>query len=160
MIRQATAEDATQVCAIYNHYVSQTHITFEEVPVDADAMARRMASVLPDLPWLMWEEKGQLLGFSYAAKWKERSAYRYSVESTIYVRPDAVGKRIGLRLYQALLAELGAHRLHAVFGVIALPNAASVALHEKLGFVKIGHLREAGWKFGRWIDVGYWQLLL
>jgi L-amino acid N-acyltransferase YncA len=160
MIRTATTEDAAQVCAIYNHYVAHTHVTFEEQPVAADTMAQRIRGILPRLPWLVWAESGEVLGYSYAGTWKERSAYRYSVESTIYLRPDATGRRIGSRLYEALIAELRARRIHAVIGGISLPNAASVALHEKLGFEGIGEFREVGWKFGRWIGVGYWQLLL
>lgn len=102
----------------------------------------------------------QLLGYCYASKWKGRCAYRYSVESTVYLSPDATGKGIGSKLYGTLLAELRQRQFHTVIGGIALPNPASVALHEKLGFEKVAQFRQVGNKFGRWIDVGYWQLLL
>jgi L-amino acid N-acyltransferase YncA len=160
MIRAAAAEDAGQICEIYNHYVLRTHVTFEEQPVEAETMAQRMKGSQPKLPWLVWAEGQEILGFAYAGKWKERSAYRHCAESTIYLRSDATGKGIGYRLYDALLTGLRAQQLHAVIGIIALPNAPSVALHERLGFVRAGHLREVGWKFDRWIDVGYWQALL
>jgi len=160
MIRAAAAEDAGEIGEIYNHYVLRTHITFEEQPLTADAMAQRMQGSQPRLPWLVYVEGQEILGFCYANKWKERSAYRHCAESTIYLRPDATGKGIGSRLYHALLTALRAHKLHAAIGIVALPNPASVALHERLGFVKAGHLREVGWKFDRWIDVGYWQALL
>jgi len=101
-----------------------------------------------------------LLGYCYASKWKGRCAYRYSVESTVYLSPDATGKGIGSKLYGTLLAELRQRQFHTVIGGIALPNPASVALHEKLGFEKVAQFRQVGNKFGRWIDVGYWQLLL
>lgn len=160
MIRHAAAEDAGQICDIYNHYVLQTHITFEEQPLRPDAMAQRMRESRPGLPWLVSVEGQEILGFSYADNWKQRSAYRHSVESTIYLRPDARSRGLGSRLYGTLLTELRAQKLHAVIAIIALPNTASVALHERLGFGKAGHFREVGWKLDRWIDVGYWQVLL
>jgi L-amino acid N-acyltransferase YncA len=159
MIRAAAGADAGQICEIYNHYVLQTHITFEEQPLHAADMAQRMMSSQPKLPWLVWVEGQEILGFSYANRWKERSAYRHCAESTIYLRSDVTRHGIGSRLYGALLSELRAQKLHAVIGIIALPNPASVALHEKLGFAQAGHFREVGWKFDRWIDVGYWQAL-
>ena len=162
MIRQATTEDAPQICDIYNHYVVKTLITFEEQPVTHDEMVQRIQETLPSLPWLVWEqEEGQqLVGYCYASKWKDRCAYRYSVESTVYLRPDSAGRGVGSKLYDSLLSELRQRKFHAVIGGIALPNAASVALHEKLGFKKVAQFQEVGNKFGQWIDVGYWQLLL
>lgn len=160
MIRGATAADAAPVCCIYNHYVSHTVVTFEEQPLAIETMAERMDRVLTSHPWLLFQDGGEILGYAYADAWKIRSAYRYSVESTVYLRPDAVGRGIGSQLYSALVRALRAQRVHAVIGGVALPNPASVALHQKLGFRPIGIFREVGWKFDRWIDVGYWQLLL
>lgn len=160
-IRDARAEDAAQLATIYNHYVAQTVITFEIEPVAVDDMQARVAAVQDDgLPWLIATDAGAILGYAYAARWRARAAYRNSAESSIYMAPHAVGRGIGRRLYQRLLAELGARGLHTVIGGAALPNPASVALHEALGFAKVAHLREVGRKFGRWIDVGYWQLRL
>jgi phosphinothricin acetyltransferase len=160
MIRSATIEDAIRISEIYNHYVLHSTITFEEQAVHAAEMRQRIAEVLDGLPWLVWVEHQAVQGFAYASKWKGRSAYRYSVESTVYLAEGSTGKGVGSKLYQALLAELRQRRLHTVIGGIALPNAASVALHEKTGFEKVSHFREVGWKSDKWIDVGYWQLIL
>jgi phosphinothricin acetyltransferase len=140
MIRQATTDDAAQICEIYNHYVLETRITFEEQPVALDEMIQRIQAALQRLPWLVVEEDRRLIGYCYASKWKGRCAYRYSVESTVYLRPDAVGKGVGSRLYDALLAELRQLQFHTVIGGIALPNPASVALHEKFGFARVVEL--------------------
>ena len=160
MIRPARVEDASQLCDIYKHFVLNTTITFEEQVVEVDDMRARILETTASLPWLVWENNGAVLGYCHASKWKGRCAYRYSVESTVYLRPNESGQGIGSALYRELLRQLTGHDLHAVIGGIALPNNASVALHEKLGFEKIGHFREVGRKFGEWIDVGYWQLLL
>lgn len=158
-IRDARAEDAAQIAAIYNHYVARTVVTFEVDPVAVDDMQGRVAGVQGDgLPWLAAiDDAGDVLGYAYATRWRARAAYRNSVESSIYLAPGAVGRGIGRRLYERLLEQLAARGLHTVIGGAALPNPASVALHEALGFSKVAHLREVGHKFGRWIDVGYWQ---
>src|SRR5262245_54996759 len=160
MIRNCNSSDASQVCEIYNHYVQLTVITFEEVPVAEHEMAQRINEVTEHLPWFVWEQSGSIVGYAYATPWKARSAYRFSVESTVYLSPDFAGRGIGTKLYQALIAELRRCNVHCAVGGIALPNPASVALHEKLGFSKIGQFKEIGWKFGRWVDVGYWELVL
>ncbi|MBB5319433.1 arsinothricin resistance N-acetyltransferase ArsN1 family B [Tunturibacter empetritectus] len=160
MIRQATVSDSTQLCDIYNQYVLETTITFEEQAVTSEDMAQRIQDTLQNLPWLVWEEGAQVLGFCYASKWKGRCAYRHSVESTVYVRPQATRLGIGSQLYRALLADLRHRQLHTVIGGIALPNVSSVAFHEKFGFEKVAQFRQVGNKFDQWIDVGYWQLLL
>ena len=159
-VRACQESDAARICEIYNHFVLNTVVTFEEVPVSEDDILERMRKVRATLPWLVAEQQGAVVGYAYAAAWHARSAYRHSVESTIYLMPDACGRGVGTRLYSALLDELKARGLHCVIGGIALPNPASVALHEKLGFAKVGHLTEVGRKFGRWIDVGYWETLL
>jgi phosphinothricin acetyltransferase len=160
MLRNVRPDDAPSICEIYNHYVLKTPITFEEDPVSPDEMRQRILEVTQTLPWLVCEEDGKLLGYSYAKKWKERSAYRHSVESTVYLHPSSVGKGRGFALLDVLLVELRARQIHCVIGGIALPNEASVALLEKFGFRPVAHFKEVGYKFGRWIDVGYWQLLL
>jgi len=160
MIRSATIEDAARICEIYNHYVLHSTITFEEHAISADEMRQRITETLTVLPWLVWVEDDSILGFAYASKWKGRCAYRYAVESTLYLADGWNGRGIGTRLYLALLDELRLRKLHTVMGGIAMPNPASVALHQKLGFEQIAHFREVGWKFGKWIDVDYWQLFL
>lgn len=160
-IRPATLEDAAAICAIYNPYIAATTISFEEEAVaDAD-MAQRIADVqASDLPWLVAQGEGRILGYAYATKWRARPAYRTSVESSIYMDRDAAGRGAGTLLYRALLDELRRRQLHMVIGGIALPNERSVALHERLGFRKVAHFSEVGRKFGAWVDVAYWELKL
>lgn len=160
VIRTATCADAAAVCAIYNHYVTETIVTFEEQPVAAATMHTRMAAVLQQWPWLVLERSGDIVGYACASPWKSRSGYRFAVESSIYLAPAHIGRGFGSALYENLLAHLRARNVHCVIGGAALPNPASVALHEKLGFSKVAHFRENGFKFGRWIDVGYWQRIL
>jgi phosphinothricin acetyltransferase len=111
-------------------------------------------------PWLVCEEGGKLLGYCYGHKWRERAAYRHSVELSVYLDPSATGKGTGSALLGALLADLRTRHAHCVIGGVSLPNEASVALLEKFGFRPAAHFKEVGNKFDRWIDVGYWQLLL
>ena len=161
MIRAAAPADAGAIARIYNHFVVDTIVTFEEAPVAADDIAARIAEVKQaSLPWLVTEVDGSVIGYAYASAWKGRCAYRYSAEATVYLDPACTGQGYGTALYWALLDELGRRGTHAVIGGIALPNAASVALHETLGFAKVAHFSEVGYKFNRWIDVGYWQRLL
>jgi L-amino acid N-acyltransferase YncA len=161
IVRPATAADAEAVAGIYNHYVAHTIVTFEEEAVAAAEMARRMEDVRADaLPWLVAERDGAIVGYAYATKWRVRRAYRFSAEVTVYLAPGEGGRGTGSRLYTHLLAELGARKIHAVMGGIALPNDASIALHEKFGFRKVAHFEQTGFKFDRWIDVGYWELIL
>jgi L-amino acid N-acyltransferase YncA len=159
-IRACTNADAAAITEIYNRYVRETVVTFEETPVAVEEMARRIADVGACFPWLAWDDGGTVVGWAYATAWKARSAYRFSVETTVYVAGSHHGRGIGAALYDALIAELRARKFHSAVGGIALPNPASIALHEKLGFRKIAHFTEVGRKFGRWVDVGYWQLLL
>ncbi|TCO38288.1 arsinothricin resistance N-acetyltransferase ArsN1 family B [Dokdonella fugitiva] len=161
LIRRATRADAAAIAAVYDHYVRSTHVTFEEAGVDAHEMERRIADVeARGLPWLVSECDGEVAGYAYAGPWKARSAYRHTVESTIYLAHGRTGRGLGLPLCRALIEALHACGAHAVIGGIALPNAASIALHEKAGFHAIGRFAEVGRKFDRWIDVGYWQRLL
>ncbi len=161
MIRPATVDDARDIAAIYNHYVTGTVITFEEERLpEAELRARLVAVQGHRLPWLVLEQEGAVAGYAYASPWRTRSAYRFCVETTVYMAPQCTGQGLGLQLYRRLLDALQPLELHSAIGVIALPNAASVRTHEKLGFAKVGELKQVGWKFERWIDVGYWQLLL
>jgi phosphinothricin acetyltransferase len=160
MIRACTAADAAAIAEIYNHYVRETVVTFEETPVAAAEMAQRIADVSARYPWLVWDDGGAVVAWAYATPWKTRSAYRFSVETTVYVAASHHGRGIGGALYRALIDDLRARNVHSAVGGIALPNPASVALHEKLGFRKIAHFAEVGGKFDRWVDVGYWQLIL
>ena len=159
-IREATAQDAEAICGIYNPYIRNSIISFEESDVPVREMNERIKAVTSTLPWLVIARAGTIAGYAYASKWHARAAYRYSVETTIYIEEAARGRGLGSELYSALLARLRAMSLRTALGVIALPNAASVALHEKCGFKKVGHLEAVGFKFGQWIDVGHWQIAL
>jgi L-amino acid N-acyltransferase YncA len=124
-------------------------------------MARRIEEThSASLPWLVAEREGRIVGYAYATKWRVRKGYRFSAEVSAYVDPGYPGMGIGSRLYEKLLPVLQERGIHAVMGGIALPNEASVAFHEKFGFSKVAHFKEVGFKFGKWIDVGYWQRTL
>lgn len=160
MIRPASAADAPAIRAIYNHYVAHSIATFEEQPLTVAAMQAQMAAVQDkQLPWLVVEHDGEVAGYACASPWKTRSGYRFTVETSIYLAPDRIGHGFGTRLYASLLEALRGRGIHCVIGGAAQPNPASVALHEKFGFTRIAHFREDGFKFGRWIDVVYWQKL-
>lgn len=160
-IRKAARDDSGAMARIYNHYVEATTITFEETAVSAEEMSRRLEEgEAARLPFLVADYAGEVLGFAFASKWKGRCAYRFSVEVSVYVDTAHAGRRVGSALYEYLFKELKANGLHSVLAGIALPNAASVALHEKFGMKKVAHFTEVGFKFGRWVDVGYWQTAL
>jgi L-amino acid N-acyltransferase YncA len=160
-VRPATAADAAAMAAIYNHYIVATVVTFEEEPIAADEIERRMVAVAAaELPWLVAVDGGVVIGYAYASSWRGRRGYRFSCEVTVYLGPDHGGRGAGSALYRALLQLLRGQGVHLVIGGIALPNDASVRLHEKLGFRKVAHFGEVGCKFGRWIDVGFWELRL
>lgn len=160
-IRSINVDDAAGVAVIYNHYVSNTYFTFETEPVAVESVTQRISQTMNhQLPWLVAETEGGIVGYAHASKWKERFAYRYSVESTLYVAGEHAGQGIGLRLYSALIDATRKASMHSMVGGIALPNEPSVRLHERLGFRKVAHFEQVGYKLDRWIDVGYWQLLL
>lgn len=160
-IRPAVAGDAARICSIYNRYVATTTISFEEDAVVVTDMAERIRNVNEvGLPWLVAVADNDVIGYAYATRWRVRPAYRHSVESSVYLSQEAVGHGVGASLYQFLIDELRTRGLRTVIAGIAQPNARSVALHERLGFCKVAHFAEVGFKFDRWVDVGYWQLSL
>lgn len=159
-IQLATAQwdDATGVCEIYNWFIVHSTATFEETCITVDEMQRRMDIVASvGLPWWVARRGSQILGYAYANRWKERSGYRFSVETTVYLAHDQAGNGLGSRLYTKLFEELKQQGYRTAIGGIALPNPASVALHEKMGMHKVAHFESVGFKHDRWIDVGYWQ---
>lgn len=160
MIRDATIADAPAICGIYNYYIENTPVTFEEAALSPEEMAARISDITQAYPWIVYLENGTIVGYAYAGKWKARSAYRHTAELTVYLDHMATGRGIGSRLMTELLARLRGIGVHAVVGGVALPNPASTALHEKFGFKKVAHFPEVGFKFGKWIDVGYWELML
>jgi len=159
MIRNVTPSDASEICEIYNHYVKNTMITFEKDEVSSNDMKSRICSITAKLPWIVFLEEGKIIAYAYASEWKSRCAYKYSVETTVYLESNATGKGIGTKLYQELIGRLTKLDIHVAIGGIALPNDSSIALHEKFSFEKTAHFKEVGYKFNKWVDVGYWQLI-
>lgn len=157
-LRVATIGDAAAIAAIYAPYVTDTVISFEERPPTAEEMAQRLAKTLPQYPWLVAEADGKVVGYAYGGRFAERAAYRWSVETTVYVRQDSHRAGIGRSLYELLIVILIFQGYHSAFGGITLPNAASIGLHEAMGFEPVGIYKEVGFKFGRWLDVGWWRL--
>lgn len=155
VIRLAGPDDAADIAAIYRPYVEGTRISFEEEAPDAAEMAQRMAN--PIHPWLIAEEDGTALGFTSTSPMRNRKAYRWSVETGIYLDPLAQGCGLGRKLLAEHLALLEHQGFVTIVAGIALPNPASIALHEKLGFRLSGIERGVGFKFGEWVDVGRWQ---
>jgi L-amino acid N-acyltransferase YncA len=160
-LRTATPGDAEAVAAIYAPYVRDTAVSFEVDPPSVDEMHERIAGILQRFPWLVsLDAAGQVSGYVYAARHRERAAYRWAVETTVYIRPDSHGRGLGRRLYAALFAELAELGYAQALAGITLPNAGSVALHEVVGFEPIGVYRDVGFKLGRWRDIGWWQKAL
>lgn len=159
-IRTAAPDDAARIAEIYNWYVENTWISFEEAPVSELEIRARMQRTGSGRPWFVLQQEGRVMGFAYGGEFRSRTAYRFSVETTIYIDRQLLGQGAGTRLYNRLIDSLRDADVHVLLAAIALPNPASVALHEKLGYRKIGQLLQVGRKFDQWIDVGYWQLLL
>ena len=159
MIRFVTANDAENICAIYNYYIENSISTFEEDAVAVSDMQSRIGDASEDRPWFVYEVDSGLAGFAYASPWKSRCAYRFSLETTVYLSSAHLGRGVGTALYSHLIEEIRKNNIHSLIAAIALPNDSSIALHEKLGFEKVGQFLEVGWKFDHWIDVGYWELI-
>lgn len=158
-IRDVIATDAKQIAQIYNHYIQSTFISFEEESVSSQEMSARIEHVQrQNYPWIVALHDDEVIGYAYANTWKPRSAYRYTVEVSVYLSHQKAGKGLGTQLYRQLLERLKANRYENAIGSIALPNHASVRLHERLGFSKVGEFVGIGYKFGEKRTVGYWQL--
>ncbi len=158
-LRPATPDDAPAVQAIYARVVTDSVTSFEESPPAADEIARRMLA-RPRLPWLAAVRQGGLVGYAYASAHRARPAYRWSVETSVYVDEPERGRGTGRALYVLLLDELRRLGYATAFAGVALPNDPSVGLHEAVGFEPIGVFRQVGHKHGAWHDVGWWQLAL
>jgi phosphinothricin acetyltransferase len=159
LIRLANEEDAAAIAEVYRPYVEDSRISFEERAPDAAEMARRIIGERPGYyPWLVADEDGgRILGFANSSPFRTRRAYRWSVETGIYLAPDACGRGFGKSLLRALTDLLTRQGYVAAIGAIALPNEPSVRLHEALGFKAAGTYRGTGFKMGEWLDVGLWQ---
>jgi phosphinothricin acetyltransferase len=160
MIRPVNAGDARAITEIYNYYIEHTVITFEEVPVSPGEMEKRIRNITAEYPWFVWDEAGTVLGYAYIHEWKERSAFRFSAEDSVYLKTGQDRRGLGGKLMAALLDGVKKTAIHGIVAGITLPNERSIALHEKWGFNRIACFKEIGYKFDRWLDVGYWELLL
>jgi phosphinothricin acetyltransferase len=156
-IRKVTLEDAEKVGEIYNYYIQNTHHTFETEPLSVELTRKRIGKVIADFPFLVAEQDGEIFGYAHAARFKLRQAYEHSAEVSIYVKNNSKQRGIGSLLYEKLFEKLEDTDIHAMVAGISLPNDVSVKFHEKLGFEKVAHFKEVGYKLGRWIDVGYWE---
>jgi L-amino acid N-acyltransferase YncA len=156
-IRLATPADAAGCLDIYRPFVESTHTTFETDVPSVEAFAQRIASTLAARPWIVAEEDGRVIGYAYASPIKDRAAYQWSVEVAVYVAEGMRGRGVGRALYEALFRCLQGQGFVNAIGIIALPNQASIALHEALGFEKISHLKGIGFKLGAWHDSAWWQ---
>ncbi|MGL5838663.1 MAG: arsinothricin resistance N-acetyltransferase ArsN1 family B [Sphingorhabdus sp.] len=159
-IRHAVSVDAARCAEIYRPYVTDSWVSFELDPPDAAEMERRITNYGTSHGWLVAEINGQIAGYAYGSPHRTRQAYATSADVAVYVDPTFARCGIGWRLYEALFPTLKDRNLHAVFAGIALPNDASIGLHEAMGFTPLGIYREVGWKMGAWRDVGWWQRLL
>jgi L-amino acid N-acyltransferase YncA len=159
-LRVARPGDADDIAAIYAPFVRDTVVSFETMVPDGPEMRRRISAGPETHPWLVAEEEGRVIGYAYASQHRTREAYRWSCDVTVYLAESARGRRIGTRLYAELFRLLRTQGFRNAFAGIALPNPASVALHESVGFRHLGTYRDVGFKLDAWHDVGWWQLIL
>lgn len=160
MIRTVQPEDAKALAEIYNEYILETTVTFETQPVDAVEMQRRIESISAEFPYLVHESGGRVDGYCYVHQLGERAAYKGSVELSIYLSRSSTGKGIGSRLLTQMIAECRERGYRAVVSLITEGNTASEAISRKFGFIKAGCLKDIGLKFGRLLDLEYYELLL
>ena len=160
VVRLADGGDAEAVTAIYASIVASTAISFETEPPTVEEMAQRIDKTLAHWPWLVCDRGGEVLGYAYASRHRDRAAYQWSVDVSVYVHPRAHRSGVGRALYTSLVRLLALQGFYTAYAGITLPNAASVGLHEAIGFVPVGVYRKVGFKLGAWHDVGWWSLVL
>jgi phosphinothricin acetyltransferase len=160
MIRPVHINDAQELLDIYNYYVINTTANFDIEPLSLETFTNKLNQIIPNYPYIVYEENNEILGYAYGSRFRPRAAYNYVAESTVYVKHEAHGKQIGTKLYTELIRILKETDLHTVLGVLTIPNEASIKLHKKLGFEQVANLKEVGKKFGEWQNVGIWQLKL
>ncbi|MEP3837056.1 MAG: N-acetyltransferase family protein [Algibacter sp.] len=158
MVRAFHINDVPQLLAIYNYYVLNTTVTFDLEAVTLEAFTEKLKTINAEYPFIVFEEGNEIIGYAYGSKFRSKPAYNYVVESTVYVKHNAHGKKVGTTLYAELLKLLKEAKFHTVLGVLTIPNDASIKLHERFGFEKVAHLKEVGFKFGAWQHIGIWQL--
>jgi phosphinothricin acetyltransferase len=159
MIRQIVFSDCKSITEIYNYYIETTTVTFEETPITVREMEARVKEISERFPYIVYEEKGHILGYAYVNTFQSRCAYRFTLENSIYLRNGYQGKGIGRTILSELINEVKKQEIHSIIAKIALPNERSIKLHETFNFKNVGILKEVGKKFNNWIDVGYWELI-
>lgn len=161
MIRDVILSDADRIAEIYNYYIENTVITFEENTITGDDIRQRIEKIKSKgFPYIVYEKEGIVIGYAYLNNWRERSAYDITLETSVYLSHEAIGRGAGTVLYKELIERAKKQRIHSVIGGISLPNDESRRLHEKFGFTLVGNFKESGRKFGKYIDVEFWQLML
>jgi phosphinothricin acetyltransferase len=161
MIRDVTLADAKRIAEIYNYYIEETVITFEYDTVSEEQIQERIRKVTAKgFPYFVYEKDGEITGYAYLSNWRERVAYNITLETSVYLDHNAIGSGVGSILYQELIERARKINIHSLIGGISLPNEASQRLHEKFNFKLVGNFRESGVKFGKLIDVEFWQLVL
>ncbi|MDR3073763.1 MAG: GNAT family N-acetyltransferase [Deltaproteobacteria bacterium] len=157
-IRMATEADAPELLAIYEPFVAGTTVSFETESPGLAVFTRRMGDVMVRYPYLICDDaRAAILGYAYAHAFKERAAYRWSAELSVYTRPECAGRRVGRTLYRVLMELLERQNFHTVYGVVTDPNPASQRMHEDLGFTRAGLMRKTGYKLGQWLDVSLYE---
>ncbi len=159
-LRLAQPADAKAILSIYAPYIENTSFTFETEVPSTEAFAERISTYLENYPWIVCEINGQIAGYAYAARHRERAAYQWSVESSVYIHDDFQRAGVARALYQSLFELLTYQGFRNVYAVINLPNDKSVAFHEKLGFTYFATYEQVGYKLGKWKNVGWWRLIL
>ncbi|WP_242155089.1 GNAT family N-acetyltransferase [Aestuariivivens sediminis] len=160
MIRPVHLDDAKALLDIYNYYVLHTAVTFDIKPLSLETFQYKLKDITAVYPFIVFEADHEILGYAYGSRFRPKPAYDYVVESTVYVKHDAHGQQIGTQLYAELIRQLKEAHYHTILGVLTIPNAASIKLHEKFGFQKAGELKDIGFKFNTWQTIGIWQLQL
>ena len=159
MIRKVQLSDAEDIVNIYNYYIENTIITFETLKIDVNEETQRIKKILDNnYPFIVYEEQDMVLGYAYLSKWREREAYKNTLEASIYVHKDHHNKGIGKLLYKELINLGKTQGIHVLIGGMSIPNPQSQKLHKRLGFERVGLFKEVGYKFNKFIDVEFWQL--
>ncbi|WP_339895050.1 N-acetyltransferase family protein [uncultured Algibacter sp.] len=158
MIRPVHINDTQELLEMYNYYVINTTVNFDIEPLSLKTFSDKLNLITADYPFIVYEEDNEILGYAYGSRFRPRAAYNYVAESTVYVKHTSHGKQIGSKLYAELIRLLKETNLHTVLGVLTIPNEASIKLHEKFGFEQVANLKEVGFKFGEWQNIGIWQL--
>lgn len=161
MIRNVKVEDAKEIVDIYNHYILNTNVTFEVEALASDEMAKRIEKKIKDNPWIVYEEDNKILGYAYVGEFRERIAYKFTKEVTIYLDKSVVRRGIGTKLMEALIERCKTeYDIHTLISVVTVPNASSISIHKKFGFERVGYFKEVGFKNNKWLDVEYLQLMI